>query len=59
MNYILFDSLEAHKALLPLTFTRPVSEIRIGIQTITEKWEDYLQTKVSFETQDRNWLKKY
>ena len=52
MNYILFDSLEAHKALLPLTFTRPVSEIRIGIQTITEKWEDYLQTKISFETQD-------
>ena len=52
MNYILFDSLEAHKALLPLTFTRPVSEIRVGIQTITEKWEDYLQTKVSFETQD-------
>ena len=52
MNYILFDSLEAHKALLPLTFTRPVSEIRIGIQTITEKWEDYLQTKISFATQE-------
>ena len=52
MNYILFDSLEAHKALLPLTFTRPISEIRIGIQTITEKWEDYLQTKVSFATED-------
>ena len=51
MNYILFDSLDAHKALLPLTFTRPVSEIRIGIQTITEKWEDYLQTKVSFATE--------
>lgn len=52
MNYILFDSLEARKALLPLTFTRPVSEIRIGIQTITEKWEDYLQTKISFATED-------
>lgn len=52
MNYILFDSLEARKALLPLTFTRPVSEIRIGIQTITEKWEDYLQTTVSFVTEE-------
>ena len=52
MNYILFDSLEARKALLPLTFTRPVSQIRIGIQTITEKWENYLQTKISFETED-------
>ncbi len=52
MNYILFDSPEAHKALLPLTFTRPVSEIRIGIQTITEKWEHYLQTKISFATEE-------
>jgi UDP-N-acetylglucosamine diphosphorylase/glucosamine-1-phosphate N-acetyltransferase len=52
MNYILFDSLEAHKALLPLTLTRPVCEIRIGIQTITEKWEDYLQTKISFATEE-------
>lgn len=52
MNYILFDSLEAHKALLPLTFTRPVSEIRIGIQTITEKWKDYLKTKISFATEE-------
>jgi UDP-N-acetylglucosamine diphosphorylase / glucose-1-phosphate thymidylyltransferase / UDP-N-acetylgalactosamine diphosphorylase / glucosamine-1-phosphate N-acetyltransferase / galactosamine-1-phosphate N-acetyltransferase len=52
MNYILFDSLEAHKALLPLTFTRPVSEIRIGIQTITEKWADCLQSSISFATED-------
>ncbi|MCU0469036.1 MAG: GlmU family protein [Arcicella sp.] len=52
MNYILFDDSLIRPALLPLTFTRPVSEIRIGIQTITEKWEDYLQSSVSFATQD-------
>jgi UDP-N-acetylglucosamine diphosphorylase / glucose-1-phosphate thymidylyltransferase / UDP-N-acetylgalactosamine diphosphorylase / glucosamine-1-phosphate N-acetyltransferase / galactosamine-1-phosphate N-acetyltransferase len=52
MNYVLFDSLEARKALLPLTFTRPVSEIRIGIQTITEKWADCLQSPISFATED-------
>jgi UDP-N-acetylglucosamine diphosphorylase / glucose-1-phosphate thymidylyltransferase / UDP-N-acetylgalactosamine diphosphorylase / glucosamine-1-phosphate N-acetyltransferase / galactosamine-1-phosphate N-acetyltransferase len=52
MNYVLFDSLEARKALLPLTFTRPVSEIRIGIQTITEKWTDCLQSPISFATED-------
>jgi UDP-N-acetylglucosamine diphosphorylase / glucose-1-phosphate thymidylyltransferase / UDP-N-acetylgalactosamine diphosphorylase / glucosamine-1-phosphate N-acetyltransferase / galactosamine-1-phosphate N-acetyltransferase len=52
MNYVLFDSLEARKALLPLTFTRPVSEIRIGIQTITEKWADCLQSPISFVTED-------
>jgi UDP-N-acetylglucosamine diphosphorylase/glucosamine-1-phosphate N-acetyltransferase len=52
MNYILFDDQNIRPALLPLTFTRPVSEIRIGIQTITEKWNDVLNTTVSFQTQD-------
>ncbi|WP_411031971.1 GlmU family protein [Spongiimicrobium sp. 3-5] len=41
MNYILFDG-PVRKALLPLTYTRPVAEIRIGILTIREKWEKYL-----------------
>ena len=50
MNTILFDD-HAHVSLLPLTFTRPVSEIRIGILTITQKWEHHLNTKVSWFTQ--------
>lgn len=41
MNYILFDD-SARNQLLPLTFTRPVAEIRIGIMTIREKWENFL-----------------
>lgn len=41
MNYILFDG-PVRTALLPLTFTRPVADIRIGILTIREKWEKYL-----------------
>jgi UDP-N-acetylglucosamine diphosphorylase/glucosamine-1-phosphate N-acetyltransferase len=41
MNYILFDG-TVRKALLPLTFTKPVAELRIGILTIREKWEKYL-----------------
>jgi UDP-N-acetylglucosamine diphosphorylase/glucosamine-1-phosphate N-acetyltransferase len=52
MNYILFDDQNIRPALLPLTFTRPVCEIRIGIQTISEKWNDILKTTVSFQTQD-------
>lgn len=36
---------------MPLTFTRPVSEIRIGILTIKEKWEFYLKDKCSFMTE--------
>ena len=51
MNYILFDDYSRND-LLPFTYTRPVSEIRIGILTITEKWEKYLNSKVSFQTQD-------
>ena len=50
MNYILFDGNE-RKNLLPFTFTRPVSEIRIGILTITEKWQYSLGQKVSFKTE--------
>jgi len=51
MNYILFDD-AARTNLLPLTFTRPVADIRIGILTIREKWEKMLQTKTSSKTVD-------
>ena len=51
MNYILSDGPQ-RKALLPFTYTRPVAEIRIGILTIKEKWEKYLQTGTSFKTED-------
>ena len=50
MNYILFDD-HSWNNLLPLTFTKPVSYIRIGILTIAEKWEKYLNTTVSYQTQ--------
>lgn len=51
MNYVLFDD-QSHTSLLPLTFTRPVADIRIGILTIREKWEKYLQTTCSVLTQE-------
>lgn len=35
----LFDSRESHANLLPLSFTRPIADFRIGITTIREKWE--------------------
>lgn len=34
----LLDTNENHECLLPLSFTRPVSDFRIGITTIREKW---------------------
>lgn len=47
MNYILFDESIVRTNLLPLTFTRPVADIRVGILTIREKWEKRLKTKTS------------
>ncbi len=46
VNYILFD--DHWNYLLPLTFTRPVAELRIGILTIREKWERFLKTEISW-----------
>lgn len=50
-SYILFDD-SRRENLLPITFTRPVAEIRIGILTITEKWRHYLGDNYSFLTKD-------
>ncbi len=50
MNVILFDG-SRRNHLLPLTFTRPVADIRIGILTIREKWEHYFG-KTSTLTED-------
>ena len=51
MNYILFDD-KSWQNLLPLTFTKPVCEIRTGILTLKEKWEKVLNSPVSYKTQD-------
>ena len=49
MNTILFD--HNREAFLPLSFTRPISDLRIGIVTIKEKWEQYFSS-VSVKTED-------
>lgn len=51
MNIILFDN-DLRNRFLPLTYTRPVCELRVGILTIREKWEIWLGGNVSFITQD-------
>jgi UDP-N-acetylglucosamine diphosphorylase/glucosamine-1-phosphate N-acetyltransferase len=50
MNYILFDA--SRDSLKPLTYIRPVCDIRIGILTIREKWEKYLGDKTSTITEN-------
>ena len=51
MNYILFDGPNRNN-LLPLTYTRPVADIRVGILTIREKWESYLGYTTTTITED-------
>ena len=38
-DYILVDNEDTRLNLLPMTYTRPVSGLRVGITTIREKWE--------------------
>ena len=50
-NIILFDD-ESREHLLPLTYTRPVAELRVGILTIKEKWEKHMNGSASYITQE-------
>ncbi len=49
-NIVFFDS-EEHRTLLPLTYTKPVAELRVGILKIKEKWENAFHEKSSYYTQ--------
>ena len=51
INPILFDGPERND-LLPFTYVRPVAELRIGIDTLKEKWEAFLNQNCSYATQD-------
>ncbi|MBV7268629.1 GlmU family protein [Winogradskyella luteola] len=51
MNYILFDG-PYRNNLLPFTYTRPVADIRVGILTIRQKWESYLEYTSTTVTED-------
>ena len=47
MRYVLFDD-ENRSSLLPLAYTRPIAEFRVGILTITEKWSKYMPSDAVF-----------
>lgn len=50
MTINLFDD-KAWLSLRPLTYTRPVADLRIGILTIAEKWAKYLTAELGYQTQ--------
>lgn len=51
MTINLFDD-SSWMSLRPLTYTRPVGDLRVGILTIAEKWAKYLNADFGFNTQD-------
>lgn len=53
MHIHFVESSGAWKKLLPLTYTRPVADLRVGILKISEKWEKRLgATSVSHGTEE-------
>ncbi|MBK7109583.1 MAG: GlmU family protein [Chitinophagales bacterium] len=52
IHQITFFDDERRNKLLPLTFTRPVAEMRVGITTIAEKWIQYTDATISYCTED-------
>lgn len=48
-NVILYDVARVHDNLLPITYTRPVTGIRLGIETIREKWERAFPGEYSYK----------
>lgn len=51
-NIILSDDKTIHTQLLPLTFTRPISELLCGMTTIRSKWERLLPGEYFYYTTD-------
>lgn len=53
MHVILFDLPEDQIKLFPLTLTRPISHVRVGILTIFEKWKNLLpESNITVHTAD-------
>ncbi|MFD0933165.1 GlmU family protein [Psychroflexus salinarum] len=50
MTIILFDD-HLRSQFLPLAFTRPLAELRLGILTLKEKWQQISKYQVSYKTQ--------
>lgn len=48
-DIILHDSDATHTGLLPITFTRPASEITVGLTSIRQKWERLISGRYSWD----------
>lgn len=51
-DVILFDTAGSRANLLPMVYTRPVGALRVGIDTIIEKWQQAIPGNYHFHTAD-------
>ena len=49
---VLFDTDEIHGNLLPLSYTRPVADFRVGIRHLRQVWEDILPGEYCYRPLD-------
>ncbi|MDE5573505.1 MAG: glucose-1-phosphate thymidylyltransferase, partial [Muribaculaceae bacterium] len=52
LNIVLFDEPHTKTDLLPLSYTRPIGDLRVGITTLSQKWESMLSGYYSTLTDD-------
>jgi UDP-N-acetylglucosamine diphosphorylase/glucosamine-1-phosphate N-acetyltransferase len=50
MKIVLTETESSHQNLLPLTYTRSIGALRVGILTIAEKWAHHMGAEVFHET---------
>ena len=51
MQYVICDPADIRLNLLPLTYTRPVGALRLGIDTLAERWQALLPGDYSWLTE--------
>ncbi len=51
MQIIVFDPADVRVNMLPLTYTRPVGALRIGLDTMAERWLAYLPGEYYWQTE--------
>lgn len=52
MTIVLFDTPQSRQSLYPLSLTRPICDLRLGILTLREKWQNHTGLQVSALTED-------
>lgn len=59
MKQLVFSDAQYWEEFLPLTFTRPIADMRVGILTFKERWEKLLGFDESFFVTEKYLQVKY